>query len=233
MTRKNIFAFFGLGLLVVASGVYFSNRQQDVPADENSTQEEATENALRNNANAPTQFSPQDENRNASNTAAPTQSSPQENTGTEATFAEMRKMFADRQFLKQPSQDVIAKFKAMGFQFTEKKSSNPHTGNRQILDLSAPHKGFTRLQIQYASDSSQEVLEGIRFTVEPHHFESFVNDIVGNASNLKTVQSNETGAVYETPDGYRLWLKVHSGANPDSQGESSNVMTGGFEPGVD
>jgi hypothetical protein len=73
-------------------------------------------------------------------------------------------------------------------------------------------------------------LEGIRFSVSSHHFESFVNDIVGNASNLKPIQNSETGAVYETPNGYRLWLKKSAGKTPSPQGENSDIMTGGFEP---
>jgi hypothetical protein len=224
MTQKKVFIFLGIAILVAAGISYFRNEQQDT---ENSMEKEPMAEATPSVA---PQASQPFRNREAASPIQARTATPQESAGTETTFVEMRKMFADSNFLKQPSGEVIAKFKSMGFQFAEKKSSNPHTGSRQVLDLETPHKGFTRLQIQYASDASREILEGIRFTVSSHHFESFVNDIVANASSLKPIQQSDAGAVYETSDGYRLWFKVYDEKNPPPQGENSNVMTGGFEP---
>jgi hypothetical protein len=129
--------------------------------------------------------------------------------------------------------DVISKFKAMGFEFTEKKSSNPDTGSRRVLDIAEPQKGFSRMQIQYAEGNGREVLEGIRFTTDPSQLEAMVESAIRENAGVQVQERSASSAFLVRTDGYVIWFRVYDENNPHPDGGPNNVLLGGLEPGVE
>ncbi|MEB3335214.1 MAG: hypothetical protein VKP70_09530 [Cyanobacteriota bacterium] len=107
-------------------------------------------------------------------------------------------------------EDISKRFASKGLPLSKKETnSNPYTGSRTILSLGKAQAGVEQINLQFAFDTTNTTIEGIRaeFTSEEDLKEWIRGYIQRNiSSQAKLRHTSPDGASWMLPNGYILWF---------------------------